>query len=156
MNWNCNDDDKKKCTALATRDLVYICIIFISIIIFLMTITMGCSSLSNQLFSFAATLVSIVLSILAIIMTIYSEYKNERAANSLSLAINTIETVSRNLREQTDAQIRELQDLNKKLRKEFNRINNKLDSINSRIEIFVKNNFEDTSSWIDNSGDRDE
>lgn len=96
MNWNCSDDGKKKCTALATRDLVYVCIIFIFIIIFLMTITMGCSSLSNQLFSFAATLVSIVLSILAIIMTIYSEYKNERAANSLSLAINTIETVSSN------------------------------------------------------------
>lgn len=155
MNWNCNDDNKKKCTALATRDLVYICIIFIFIIIFLMTITMGCSSLSNQLFSFAATLVSIVLSILAIIMTIYSEYKNERAANSLSLAINTIETVSRNLREQTDAQIRELKDLNKEIRKEFNKINNKLDSMDYKIKIFASD-LKDTSSWIDNSGDRDE
>ncbi|WP_455266067.1 hypothetical protein [Phascolarctobacterium sp.] len=155
MNWNCNDDDKKKCTALATRDLVYICIIFIFIIIFLMTITMGCSSLSNQLFSFAATLVSIVLSILAIIMTIYSEYKNERAANSLSLAINTIETVSRNLREQTDAQIKELKDLNKEIRKEFDKINNKLDSMDCKIKIFV-GNLKDTSSWIDNSGDKDE
>ena len=155
MNWNCNDDDKKKCTALATRDLVYICIIFIFIIIFLMTITMGCSSLSNQLFSFAATLVSIVLSILAIIMTIYSEYKNERAANSLSLAINTIETVSRNLREQTDAQINELKDLNKEIRKEFNKINDKLDSMDCKIKIFV-GNLKDTSSWIDNSGDKDE
>ena len=120
-----------------------------------MTITMGCSSLSNQLFSFAATLVSIVLSILAIIMTIYSEYKNERAANSLSLAINTIETVSRNLREQTAAQIRELQDLNEKLREEFDRINNKLDSMDNKIKIFTKS-FGDTSSWIDNSGDKDE
>lgn len=155
MNWNCNDDDKKKCTALATRDLVYICIIFIFIIIFLMTITMGCSSLSNQLFSFAATLVSIVLSILAIIMTIYSEYKNERAANSLSLAINTIETVSRNLREQTDAQIEELKDLNKEIRKEFDKINNKLDSMDYKIKIFI-GNLKDTSSWIDNSGDKDE
>ena len=155
MNWNCNDDDKKKCTALATRDLVYVCIIFIFIIIFLMTITMGCSSLSNQLFSFAATLVSIVLSILAIIMTIYSEYKNERAANSLSLAINTIETVSRNLREQTDAQIKELKDLNKEIRKEFDKINNKLDSMDCKIKIFV-GNLKDTSSWIDNSGDKDE
>lgn len=155
MNWNCNDDDKKKCTALATRDLVYICITFIFIIIFLMTITMGCSSLSNQLFSFAATLVSIVLSILAIIMTIYSEYKNERAANSLSLAINTIETVSRNLREQTDAQIKELKDLNKEIRKEFDKINNKLDSMDCKIKIFV-GNLRDTSSWIDNSGDKDE
>lgn len=155
MNWNCNDDDKKKCTALATRDLVYICIIFIFIIIFLMTITMGCSSLSNQLFSFAATLVSIVLSILAIIMTIYSEYKNERAANSLSLAINTIETVSRNLREQTDAQIKELKDLNKEIRKEFDKINNKLDSMDYKIKNFI-GNLKDTSSWIDNSGDKDE
>ena len=155
MNWNCNDDDKKKCTALATRDLVYICIIFIFIIIFLMTITMGCSSLSNQLFSFAATLVSIVLSILAIIMTIYSEYKNERAANSLSLAINTIETVSRNLREQTDAQIEELKDLNKEIRKEFDKINNKLDSRDYKIKNFI-GNLKDTSSWIDNSGDKDE
>lgn len=155
MNWNCNDDDKKKCTALATRDLVYICIIFIFIIIFLMTITMGCSSLSNQLFSFAATLVSIVLSILAIIMTIYSEYKNERAANSLSLAINTIETVSRNLREQTDAQIEELKDLNKEIRKEFDKINNKLDSMDYKIKNFI-GNLKDTSSWIDNSGDKDE
>ena len=155
MNWNCSDDGKKKCTALATRDLVYVCIIFIFIIIFLMTITMGCSSLSNQLFSFAATLVSIVLSILAIIMTIYSEYKNERAANSLSVAINTIETVSRNLREQTDAQIKELKDLNKEIRKEFDKINNKLDSMDCKIKIFV-GNLKDTSSWIDNSGDKDE
>lgn len=155
MNWNCSDDSKKKCTALATRDLVYVCIIFIFIIIFLMTITMGCSSLSNQLFSFAATLVSIVLSILAIIMTIYSEYKNERAANSLSLAINTIETVSRNLREQTDAQIKELKDLNKEIRKEFDKINDKLDSMDCKIKIFV-GNLKDTSSWIDNSGDKDE
>ena len=155
MNWNCSDDGKKKCTALATRDLVYVCIIFIFIIIFLMTITMGCSSLSNQLFSFAATLVSIVLSILAIIMTIYSEYKNERAANSLSLAINTIETVSRNLREQTDAQIKELKDLNKEIRKEFDKINNKLDSMDYKIKNFI-GNLKDTSSWIDNSGDKDE
>ena len=120
-----------------------------------MTITMGCSSLSNQLFSFAATLVSIVLSILAIIMTIYSEYKNERAANSLSLAINTIETVSRNLREQTDAQIEELKDLNKEIRKEFDKINNQLDSMDYKIKIFI-GNLKDTSSWIDNSGDKDE
>lgn len=155
MNWNCSDDGKKKCTALATRDLVYICIIFIFIIIFLMTITMGCSSLSNQLFSFAATLVSIVLSILAIIMTIYSEYKNERAANSLSLAINTIETVSSDLKKQTDSQIQELRDLNNELRREFEKINKKLDSINNRIDIFIEDDT-DITDWIDNIGDEDE
>lgn len=155
MNWNCSDDGKKKCTALATRDLVYVCIIFIFIIIFLMTITMGCSSLSNQLFSFAATLVSIVLSILAIIMTIYSEYKNERAANSLSLAINTIETVSSDLKKQTDSQIQELRDLNNELRREFEKINKKLDSINNRIDIFIEDDT-DITDWIDNIGDEDE
>lgn len=155
MNWNCSDDGKKKCTALATRDLVYVCMIFIFIIIFLMTITMGCSSLSNQLFSFAATLVSIVLSILAIIMTIYSEYKNERAANSLSLAINTIETVSSDLKKQTDSQIQELRDLNNELRREFEKINKKLDSINNRIDIFIEDDT-DITDWIDNIGDEDE
>ena len=116
---------------------------------------MGCSSLSNQLFSFAATLVSIVLSILAIIMTIYSEYKNERAANSLSLAINTIETVSSNLKKQTDSQIQELRDLNNELRREFEKINKKLDSINNRIDIFIEDDT-DITDWIDNIGDEDE
>lgn len=156
MNWNCNDDDKKKCTALAKRDLIYLCILFAFVIMFLMTITFGHCDDSNKLFSFASTLVSIVLSVIAIIMTIYSEYKNERAANSLSLAINAIDSASRKFGEQTDEQIRELKNINEKLRTEFDRINVKLDSIGRSINFYIPNNREIRSQWIQSSGERNE
>ena len=44
---------------------------------------------------------------------------------------------------------------NEKLVSEFDKINNKLDSMDCKIKIFV-GNLKDTSSWIDNSGDKDE
>lgn len=155
LNWNCDDDGKKKCTILAERDVLYLTILFVFVIIFLVTITMGSSDESNKLFSFASTLTSIVLSLVAIIMTIYSEYKNERAASSLSLAINTIESASDNLRNQTDRQIQELKDLNEQLKNEFYKINIKLDEINNRIGYFI---VDDTNknSWISNDGDQND
>ena len=155
LNWNCDDDGKKKCTTLAERDVLYLTILFVFVIIFLMTITMGSSDESNKLFSFASTLTSIVLSLVAIIMTIYSEYKNERAASSLSLAIKTIEYASDNLRNQTDRQIQELKDLNEQLKNEFYKINIKLDEINNRIGYFI---VDDTNknSWISNDGDQND
>lgn len=155
LSWNCDNNGKQKCTTLAERDVFYLTILFVFVIIFLMTITMGCSDESNKLFSFASTLTSIVLSLVAIIMTIYSEYKNERAASSLSLAINTIESASDNLRNQTDRQIQELRDLNEQLKNEFYKINNKLDEMNNKIGYFIVDNV-DKNHWISNNGDQND
>lgn len=45
--------------------------------------------------------------------------------------------------------------MNNELRREFEKINKKLDSINNRIDIFIEDDT-DITDWIDNIGDEDE
>lgn len=156
FNWNCNNKQSEKCTELAQRDFFYIAIIFVLIVIFILTMTLSSSSEANNRFSFASTLVSIVLSVVAIIMTIVSEYKNERSKNSIDIAIYTLETVSSELRQQAKKQIEELHLLNNELKSRFIEINSKLDIIQNSMVYMVKpNNGENVDiDWIGFEGAR--
>ena len=118
--------------------------------------TLSSSSEANNRFSFASTLVSIVLSVVAIIMTIVSEYKNERSKNSIDIAIYTLETVSSELRQQAKKQIEELHLLNNELKSRFIEINSKLDIIQNSMVYMVKpNNGKNVDiDWIGFEGSR--
>lgn len=156
FSWDCNNKSNNKCTELAQRDFFYISIIFALAIISILTITMGNSVEANNKFSFASTLVSIVLSVIAIIMTIISEYKNERSKNSIDFAVFTLETASNELKGQTNKQIEELHSLNNEITIRLSEINDKLDILQNRFSYFMQSTEIRgiPAGWINNNGER--
>lgn len=88
--WKCNFENKE-CSSLIKRDFLYIVIILMIIGIGLVTKVFAEDQKAIDLVSFASTITSIILSILAIFMTLISEYKNENTKTKIDMATNKIE-----------------------------------------------------------------
>lgn len=110
----CGSDDtcsKEKCISLYKKDMHYIEIIFtIIVIILLVNLFIGKKD-ALEYFSFASTITSIILSVLAIMMTIFSDAKNEntkslinKSIDSLEKAIKTIERHTQEMNSVSDRQ----------------------------------------------------
>lgn len=88
---------KSNCIHILKHDLIYIAVIGVLVIIVLTTqVLYGNSEFGNQL-NFAATVSSIILSVLAIMMTINGENKQEITKGSIDKSTNTIREASEKL-----------------------------------------------------------
>ncbi|WP_068791851.1 hypothetical protein [Brevibacillus laterosporus] len=65
-----NDKEIKNFKKFITANVVWLCILFIAIIIFVITLALGDSSRAGENLSFASTMVSIVLAVIAIVITL--------------------------------------------------------------------------------------
>lgn len=123
--WKCNDNNKE-CNCLIKRDFLYVSIILILISIVIAARVFGNDQNAVNLFSFASTITSIILSVLAIFMTLISEYKNESTKNKLDNATNQIE-------KSTEKLVSVQNDLNKNL-PNYQQVVTRLDGILERIQ----------------------
>lgn len=86
--------NRKNCKHIFSRDIIYISIFALICIVILITKALGNTNNTifiNQL-SFAGMVSSIILSVLAIIVTLIGETKSDSAKDNLIKASNTIET----------------------------------------------------------------
>lgn len=87
---SCNDHLDNNCEKLTRKDFVYLSVIMIIISIVLVSLSMFTNSQAIAYFSFASTITSIILSVLAIIMTLTGEAKNQTSKDILTSSANTI------------------------------------------------------------------
>lgn len=88
--WKCGSENKE-CSTLIKRDFLYVVVILVIISIAIITKVFSSDQKAIDLFSFASTITSIILSVLAIFMTLISEYKNENTKTKIDMATNKIE-----------------------------------------------------------------
>lgn len=97
---NCNDS---YCHKLKEHDFKYCIGILFLVIVFICTLTLGNNSKVMEYFSFAGTVSSLILSVLAIIMTILSEYKNEGTKASMENMLKQTAESVKEIRKFTDS-----------------------------------------------------
>lgn len=78
--YRCNEE--KECEKLLKKDIVYCFIIFFLFVVGLLTWKLGDNKTVFDQISFAGTVSSIILSVIAIFMTIASENKNTSMRNN--------------------------------------------------------------------------
>ena len=88
--WKCGSQNKE-CSTLIKRDFLYVVIILVIVSIAILASAFSNDQKAIDLFSFASTITSIILSVLAIFMTLISEYKNENTKTKIDMATNKIE-----------------------------------------------------------------
>ena len=105
-NESCKQDvdicSKEKCIALHKRDQMYLIIIFAIIITFILVDLFVGNKDALDYFSFASTIASIILSVLAIMMTIFSDAKNETSKALINKSIQSLENTSKEVKFYTD------------------------------------------------------
>lgn len=79
-----------KCSKLQRKDFIYVTIILVIVIIVLSTMHLAGNKLAIEYFSFAGTISSIILSIIAIFMSINSESKNALITSSMEKSIDEL------------------------------------------------------------------
>ncbi len=120
----------------------------------MLSMTVGGNIEANNRLSFASTLTSIVLSVIAILMTILSEYKNVRTKASIEKTIDVFQTLGNDVNSRAEKQVVQLRRLNRELNIRFFEISNKLDLINNNISLIVSTDSGD--GWVNSGGDRNE
>ena len=128
-NKHCKDNENKKCFSLAKRDLILLG----GVIIALLTLAFGDNEIAFSHFSFAGTITSIVLSVLAIFMTIQSEAKNENVKSEINIAIDSLRKINEQLENNINSSISKLNEINNNLDNKLNEINNKLDNLEKKV-----------------------
>ena len=156
VSWKCNHKKKKNkqicsCERLVTRDFVYIIIISILIIIFILTMTLGNTAEANNRFSFASTITSIVLSVVAIIMSLFAEYKNDRAFLAVDEARKNLEHEGKKLEDATLRLITRIGLIEARLSRMLKDIGAKLDDIKDNKKVIIKADQDD--KWNSFNGD---
>lgn len=122
---DCND---KYCTKLKEHDYKYCIAGLIFVIIFISTMTMGQDKDINQSISFASTISSIILSILAIIMTLLAESKSDNVQFRMDQFLSKINEYNQS----NNRQLRRIEGIVKKfesIEDSLNRIIDKEDQI---------------------------
>lgn len=156
-SWNCNKNcNGETCSKLAWRDLVCVAIVLISVIVCLITLNVGCDKETSDRYSFASTLVSIVLSVIAIIMSLLSGYKNDRAQDGLDSTLKTIKEVGTNIDTNSTKQIEQMRSLEKKISAKLDNLEKKLNKIlNWDKTIIPSRSILKEQSWTDIGGKND-
>ena len=91
--------DKEACIELSKKDYIYLVIIMVILSVILTSLALYTDDEAMQLFSFASTITSIILSVIAIIMTITSESKNASTKEKLEKSAGKIENATKLLGE---------------------------------------------------------
>lgn len=164
-NYNeCDDSNKqgqcnlRPCNRLLKRDFKYCTFIMIALLVLILTAKVGNDSNLLAYISFGSTLSSIILSILAIFMTMLSESKNDATKTRLENLTSTIENASESIKEQADSIKKIYDEMTKRfavyenIAKQQINLMEKLESLDERtknIEDGIKTkNFEgNTSAW---------
>lgn len=116
------------CHKLKEHDFKYCIGILFLIIVFICTLTMGNNSKVMEYISFAGTVSSLILSVLAIIMTILSEYRNNVANTKIDNHLHLVQQ----LHEKTGKQMKQVDEIATKLtdkEKAYDKMIEKLDEI---------------------------
>lgn len=94
----------EKCEKLMQKDYTYLLVIVTIIIVVLISLSLYTDQQAMNLFSFASTITSIILSVIAIIMTITSETKNastkeklEESAKQIQMTTELLEKAVQNI-----------------------------------------------------------
>lgn len=129
-NWCENKDycQHNQCNGLFNRDLIYCFIIFVLFSVTVLTWKIGTQEEIAKQLSFAGTVTSIILSVLAIFITMLSEMKSSISKIKMDNLINKIEEVSL----QTDNQVKTSKEIQKKI--------NSLVEESKRINQVIQNN----------------
>ena len=99
--WNCCTKDRRttnkdvdncngKCILLIKKDFIYFGIIAGMVIVVLLTLTFANNTNAVNYFSFAGTLSSIILSVVAIFMTINSENESKDAKRQMDMSVQQL------------------------------------------------------------------
>lgn len=98
-NGECN---RRPCNRLLKRDFKYCTAMLILCIVFVATFVMGKEDSILSYISFASTVTSIILSVLAIMMTLFAESKSDTVKGKLENFLDEIDKVSDNTKNQAD------------------------------------------------------
>lgn len=134
---DCND---KYCTKLKEHDYKYCIAGLIFVIVFISTMTMGQDKDINQSISFASTISSIILSILAIIMTLLAESKSDNVQFRMDQFLSKINEYNQS----NNRQLKRIEGIAKKfesIEDSLNRIIDKEDQIIMK-QTEMQNQFE--------------
>lgn len=96
---NAEESCKRPCKPMMAKDYIYMLIIFGILIVVMMSFILYRDSSALNYFSFASTLSSIILSVIAIIMTINSEQRSEAAKSQLEQAAQAMAKMNDELNE---------------------------------------------------------
>lgn len=145
---NCsNRCEEGYCRKLVEHDFKYVMLLLFFIVVFICTLVLGNNDKVMEYISFAGTVSSLILSVLAIIMTMLSESKNEGTkANIDSILSETQKSVSK-INEFTN----NIEEISKELheyRNDIQKINNIIYEISNKTEE-LKANFDLLKEFID-------
>lgn len=120
------DCNKKTCNRLLKRDFIYIVVILFLLMVFISTFILADNDTVLAYISFASTITSVILSVLAIFMTVISEYKNENTKTKIDMATDKIE--------QSTSQLLSVQEKLDKNLPAYQQVVSRLDGILERIQ----------------------
>lgn len=121
--------NRRPCNRLLKRDFIYCVAILILCIIFVATFVMGdCKNIYDYL-SFASTVTSIILSVLAITMTLLAESKNDATKGQIEHYVNKVEVFSKD----TDEQIKKIDNIYKQMQERFDTYKTIVDQQNNLL-----------------------
>ena len=112
-NW-CDDKgycQRNQCNRLFNRDLIYCFIIFVLFSVAILTWKIGTQEEIAKQLSFAGTVTSIILSVLAIFITMLSEMKSSVSKTKMDNLVYKIEVISA----QTDQQVNKSKEIQKQI-----------------------------------------
>ena len=166
FNINCNNSnqqglcDLRPCNRLLKRDFKYCMLMMLALLILLLTVKLGDNKELLNYISFGSTLTSIILSVLAIFMTMLAESKSDATKTRLENLTSVIEKSSSSIEKQVDAInkiYREMSDrfpVYEKISTQQNELVKKIEKLEEHtknIEDGIqKKNFEDKSQVWDN------
>lgn len=128
---NHSDVCRSSCTHIVKHDLIYISIIGVLVIIILLTQVLYNNTEFGEQLNFAGTISSIILSVLAIMMTINGENKQELTKGSLDKSTATISQASEKLGEY----IKNIESINvKQIEKDMKHLQELMEEFKSKLE----------------------
>lgn len=110
LSANCS----QKCRYLLKKDFIYMSVIAGIIIVVLLALTFTNDKEAVNYFSFAGTLSSIILSVVAIFMTINSENESKDAKSQMDISIHRLEKTGNDISELSEKWQSTVSDLQKK------------------------------------------
>ena len=129
-HYRCNEE--KECEKLLKKDMVYCFIIFFLFVVGLLTWKLGDNKTVFDQISFAGTVSSIILSVIAIFMTIASENKNTSMSGIIEKAKDSIVDADEDIQNNTRKLSKSI-NKNKKILDAFNQYFSKFDDLEKRI-----------------------
>ena len=144
---NSHNCEESYCRKLVEHDFKYIMVLLFFIVVFICTSVLGNNSKVMEYISFAGTVSSLILSVLAIIMTMLSESKNEGTKASIDSILSETQKSVDKINEFTN----NIDKISKELheyRNDIQRINNIINEISKKTEA-LKSNFDLLKEFID-------